>query len=106
MIVIARVEVPSDFVGRQCLGVAAVPFSLRGGHAAIRHEASNRLGAASCRRDDLSAADAAALQEPGTLIAGHEILGFAGDSHGEQEGVVRVIGFDPGRQMFKHHSSL
>ena len=71
--------------------------TLCGGQDADGHELSQCLGATGGGRDDACAAcsaDAASLQEPSTVIAGREICGFAGDSHREQEGVVRVIGFD------------
>ena len=52
---------------------------------------SKRFVAEGGRRDDPGAASVGMRKQPGTTVTSHQIIGFSGQSHGEQECVIRVV---------------
>ena len=55
---------------------------------------SERFGAERRWRDDPGAVDVLALQQPGAVVAGDQVVGVARDGHRQQKRVEGIIGFD------------
>ena len=68
----------------------AAPFAPCGRHEVDGYGMAKCFGAERSRCDDPGAADVNALQRPGAMIAGHQMVGVAGNSHRQQERVERL----------------
>ncbi len=79
-VIVVKVEIACQLVGGQRIWIAVVTFSLRRGQEADRHYLQD-FGAEDGWRDDASAPDASALQQPGAPVARHQVLGLAGQAH-------------------------
>jgi hypothetical protein len=55
---------------------------------------SKRLGAKGGWRDDSGAANVAALQQSGAVVASHQVIGLADPCHCQQESIIQIADLD------------
>ena len=105
-IVVVKMKVARQLLGGEGVRVTALAFPLIGCQEVDGHRGSKCFRAKRRWCDDPSTADVHALQEPGAVVAGDQVVGVAADGHRQQKRVEGVVSFDVGRQAVQHQSAL